>query len=173
MNIKTGLAAILLTVGFSVHAETDNFNVSLTGTFDNTVPDVCTVTPIGAINLGTLSMYDVLANMESNGTHVIGEDAYDTGSTVDVVVNCTVGTNYEFGIDSDVNTDGNTGARFWLFDAVGGNFLNNGNLVVITGTGTGVDQTHTLKVNISNGVNPITDLSGNLSIVIPATLTVL
>jgi len=58
-NLKGILLSTILVTSSAI-AETDNFNVSLTGTFDNTNPDACTVTPISAINLGTISMYDLV-----------------------------------------------------------------------------------------------------------------
>jgi len=62
MKFLKGLVLAITLLSTPVFAETDNFNISLTGTFDNTVPDDCTVIPIGTINLGTLNMHDLKDN---------------------------------------------------------------------------------------------------------------
>jgi len=164
----------LLFVGFSANAETDNFNISLTGTFDNTVPDACSVAPIPTVNLGTINTDDLQLNPFILTPQMLHTQAHDTGVTVDIIVNCTTGTNYEFTLDQMTNVDAITGALFYLVS--GGNFIGDtegGSK--ITGTGNGVDQTYTVKVYIGSDlmVTPLAILTGSPSATLPATLTVL
>jgi len=171
MKISNGFLALLLVTGFSAHAETDNFNVSLTGTFDNTVPDNCTVTPIATVDLGTLNMHDIKDNANSFVEGLNSLTAFETGATVDIIVNCTVGTSYEFNLDVHFNTAGLS----VLFLHDGTDFLSpHASGVKLSSTGTGVNQTFTYNVLVSdNDSNDITTLTGALSATIPATLTVL
>jgi len=101
------------------------------------------------------------------------EFSYDTGSTVDIIVNCTVGTNYEFQTDSNDNYDGVASFRLvsgamYLGDGIGGESQK------ITGVGTELDTTYTYNVYVAEkDGGDITTLTGAFSITIPATLTVL
>jgi len=168
MKITQGIVALLLITGFSAHAETDNFNVSLTGTFDNTIPDDCTVSPINTIDLGTLNMHDIY---ENNNMFLDGAwKWYEVGVTVDINVNCTNGTNYEFTSDSFASS-GN--AMFVIHD--GTDFIHPTSGVTISGTGTGINQRYTYNIIMgnTNSYNSITELTGAFSVSIPLTLTVL
>jgi len=170
MKITQGIFALLLMTGFSVNAETDNFNISLTGTFDNTVPDNCTVSPIGTVDLGTLNMHDIKANATQQ--FYMGYDmfnTYDTGATVDITINCTNGTSYNFALDNAINSDGD--ADFFLFN--GTEFLWDTHVQPNT-IGDGLNQTFTFKIFIrESSSNDLTLLSGALTATLPITLTVM
>jgi len=161
-TVQSIFTLLLLLTGFSSHAETDNFNVSLTGTLDNTAPDYCTVTPLSTVDLGTLNMHDIAAN--ANSYNQMGFDFYETGVSVDIIVNCTNGTKYKLGYDTH------------SFDALSYFILHNGTGFLnsnMSSTGNGINQIHTYNIVFTSLTSDITDLTGALSATIPLTLTVL
>jgi len=167
-NLK-GFALLITLLSCSVFAETDNFNVSLTGTFDNTIPDDCSITPIGTINFGTLNMHDILANADTE--LYMGDTTYDSGVTVNIIINCSNSTNYELTLDSTSHYDFATDVAFYLHD--GASFLGtipDGN--ELSGTGTGTNQTYSYKIFFQGVLDPdITNINTAFSVIIPATLT--
>jgi len=169
MKITQGIFAISLLTGISVQAETDNFNVSLTGTFDNTVPDDCTVTPMPPVDVGTLMLHDIHTNVPTEISPDSLYDVHDIGIEITVTINCTIGTNYSFeqdfspGIFTTV-----VGSSVWMLknsDGIAG--------AGYTSIGTGSDQAFTFDVFLGETSYDIRNLTGTISTTLPMTLTVL
>jgi len=169
--IKLALLTTLITI--PVLSETDNFNIPITGTLDNTAPDSCSITPPRAVSLRTLNVHDLLNN-ESVEIDSIGQTAYNTNVRVDIEVICTVGTSYSIYLDSPHFLDDSTGAGVEL-EYLPGRFLTDiAGGEIISGTGTGAATTHRTYVFISKGMNTnLTDISGATSITLALTLEAL
>jgi len=174
MTTLKGLVLFLAIISGSVYAETDNFNIALTGTFDNTIPDDCTVTPLGTINTGTLAVHDILADNDTRFDPVMGfVTMYNSSVTVTVEVTCTVGVNYELTTQESAMIDGTAQVASFLYSSEAGGFLGDTALRTLSGTGTGSTTEHELELYIAHISSTIDNLSGSFTLNAPLTLTVL
>jgi len=152
MKILHGILTFLLLSSFSVHAETDNFNMSLTGTFDNALPDNCSVSAPTTINMGTVSSSELMVPEKILLMSGGGKILLDTGIDFNIEVKCTVGTSFNLYPDflwlegQDVSVA--------MYDKTGSDILSKleSNL---TGIGTGTSQEFTITVGwVYDSANP-------------------